>query len=61
MRLAVKKSDKSLYYKREVQKFSYVISFIGGYVGIIILSLFVIKMYTEASLSISLGLIVFRD
>ena len=46
----IAKSSRSYKYKREVQKISTVLSYIGGLVGAISTVLFIIKAYTNISL-----------
>jgi hypothetical protein len=44
------KSPNSLFYTRQVQKISAVLSYIGGLVGAVTALLFLIKSYTDSSL-----------
>lgn len=55
------KSVNSLLYTRQVQKISAVFSYIGGLVGAITAVLFLIKMYTDISLEITIGLHLFQS
>lgn len=43
------KSADSLSYKRQVLKISFVLSFIGGGIGILVFLMFIIRMYTSFS------------
>jgi hypothetical protein len=49
-RVYLTKSPHSYKYKREVQKLSAVLSYIGGLVGAVSALLFIIKIYTDISL-----------
>ncbi len=53
------KASQSLRYRRSVQKFSVVISYMGGLVGAVSGILFILKIYTDLSLEVSIARNIF--
>lgn len=58
-RIFFSKSENSLTFNRQVQKISAVLSYIGGLIGAITALLFLIKLYTDTSLEVAIGLSLF--
>lgn len=54
------KGDVSTSYNREVQKISSVFSFMGGLIGAIVASLFMINSFTDYSYEVSIALEIFK-
>ena len=56
----IAKSTNSYTYKREVQKVSEVLSFIGGIIGAVSAILFIINIYTDFSFEVAIASELFK-
>jgi hypothetical protein len=60
-RFSIMKEPTEIYYTRQVQKIFVIFSFMGGLIGAIMASLFIMNIYTSFAFELALSVEVFRD